>query len=197
MGCRTACCISVNCEHGQGHIDRWRTRKYTISKVQSSRNRWMNCPCLNVTTCYSGVQRRHSVASDHGYVLRIVIEYNDWLVDGQIESVRSRTARIVRPNRVGRSRHVHCWRTREHTINKVQSKWNRWMNRPCLNISTCNRWIQIGYRHASNKGQVLGVVVEDSNLFVDGQIDCVRSRTARIVRPNRVHRLGHVDRRCS
>ena len=197
MRSRTACCICINCEHGSCHVHRWSTREYTISKVQSSRKRWMNRPCLNVTTCYRRMQRRHCVASNHGQVLWVVIKDNDWLVDGQIDGMRSRTARIVCPDRVGRSRHVHCWRTRQHTINKVQSKWNRWINRPCFNISACNRWIQIGYRHASNKRQVLGVVVEDSNLFVNGQINCMRGRTACVVRPNRVHRISHVDRRGS
>ena len=76
-------------------------------------------------------------------------------------------ARIVCPDRVGRLRHVHCWRTRQHTINKFNPNGDRWINRPCLNISACNRWIQIGYRHASNKCQVLGIVVEDSDLFVN------------------------------
>ena len=57
------------------------------------------------------MQRRHCVASNHGQVLWVVIKNNDWLVNGQIDGMRSRTARIVRPNRVHRLSHVHCWCT--------------------------------------------------------------------------------------
>ena len=71
------------------------------------------------------------------------------------------------------------------------------MNRPCLNISTCNRWMEIRYRNVSDESQVLRIVIKNCNLFVDGQIDRMRGRTTCIIRPNGVHRLSHVDRRCS
>ena len=57
------------------------------------------------------MQRRHRVASNHGQVLWVVIKDNDWLVDGQIDGMRGGTTRIVRPNRVHRLGHVHCWCT--------------------------------------------------------------------------------------
>ncbi len=68
------------------------------------------------------------------------------------------------------------------------------MNGPVLNRTAAVGRMEVGYRHPAGEGDVVRRIGEVARGLQDGDVDRVAGRTARVVRPNGVHREREVDR---
>ena len=171
MECCSTRRVGPDSEGCARHVHRRRSANDTVGEIQSGWEQWIDTPCLG---CSIGDRRRHShhgIPTGQGLIFWVVVQNNTRLKDGDVEGMRCGTACCICINREHRRGHVHRWRTRKNTINKVQSCWNRWMDAPCLSVSTSDCWIQCGHGNASNQREVLWIVIQCNDWLKDGDVD--------------------------
>ena len=171
-GCAT-CRVRPYRERCTGHVDRRRSANDTATETQARWQQWIDAPCFCRTVGHSRCHRDHGNTSRHGLILWVVIQNDTRFKDGEIDGMRSRTTCCIRINCEQGQGHVDRWCTRKNTISKVQSCWNRWMDAPCLNASTCDGWMKCGHGNASNQREILWIVVHSNDWLKDGDVDSV------------------------
>ena len=169
---RTARIVGPDREQGEGHVHRWCSGDDAVGKGQAGGKSGHDGPVVDDARV-DGVEVGHGLVARQGKVLRVVIQRNRRVVDGDVDKYSVGAARVVRPHGVHRHVLDDGWCAPNGAVDQTEGEAGRctWLNFPGGDLAAGQGGRQRRHDRVVHQCEVVGWIGEHRLLMQHGDVD--------------------------